>query len=65
VVWPGVILFLRLHQNINTAPLWFFAATALAGLLGYVVARFYSEPMNHRLRIKFLPAKTDLTSEEG
>jgi peptidoglycan/LPS O-acetylase OafA/YrhL len=65
VVWPAVILFLRLHQNINTAPLWFFAATALAGLLGYVVARFYSEPMNHRLRIKFLPAKTDLTSEEG
>ena len=40
VVWPMVILFQHFHQNINAAPLWFPAATALAGFLGYAVARF-------------------------
>ena len=53
VVWPAVILFLRFHQSINMAPLWFLAATALAGLLGYAVARFYSEPLNSGLRTRF------------
>jgi peptidoglycan/LPS O-acetylase OafA/YrhL len=56
VVWPMVILFFHFHQSINMAPIWFLAATALAGVLGYVVAQFYSEPLNHRLRMKFLPA---------
>ena len=56
VVWPMVILFFHFHQNINTAPVWFLAATALAGALGYAVAQFYSEPLNHRLRMKVLPA---------
>jgi peptidoglycan/LPS O-acetylase OafA/YrhL len=53
VVWPTVILFLRFHQSINMAPLWFLAATGLAGLLGYAVARFYSEPLNRRIRTRF------------
>jgi peptidoglycan/LPS O-acetylase OafA/YrhL len=43
-------IFYDLHQPINSAPLWFLAIIALAGLLGYVVARFYSEPLNQRLR---------------
>lgn len=53
VVWPVVILFLRFHQSINMAPLGFLAATGLAGLLGYAVARFYSEPLNRRIRTRF------------
>jgi peptidoglycan/LPS O-acetylase OafA/YrhL len=59
VVWPIVILFFHFHQSINTAPLWFLAATALAGALGYAVARFYSEPLNHwlRMRLSPIPAK--------
>jgi peptidoglycan/LPS O-acetylase OafA/YrhL len=54
-VWPMVILFFHFKQSINTAPLWFLATTALAGALGYVVARFYSKPFNHWLRQRFSP----------
>ncbi len=50
VVWPMMRIFYDLHQPINSAPLWFLAITALSGVLGYVVARFYSEPLNRRLR---------------
>lgn len=49
-VWPMVGLFFYFHQSIHRAPLWFLAILALAGGLGYVLARFYSEPLNHRLR---------------
>ncbi len=52
VVWPMVILFFHFKQNINSAPLWFLATTTLAGVLGYLVARFYSEPLNRRLRMR-------------
>jgi peptidoglycan/LPS O-acetylase OafA/YrhL len=50
VVWPMMRIFYDLHQPINSAPLWFLAITVLSGMLGYVVARFYSEPLNRRLR---------------
>jgi peptidoglycan/LPS O-acetylase OafA/YrhL len=56
VVWPMVGLFFHFHQNINMAPIWFLAITALAGTAGHFVAQFYSEPLNRRLRIRFLPA---------
>ena len=49
-VWPMVGLFFYFHQSIHLAPLWFLATLALAGGLGYLAARFYSEPLNHRLR---------------
>jgi peptidoglycan/LPS O-acetylase OafA/YrhL len=50
VVWPLMRIFYDLRQPINAAPLWFAGITALAGMLGYVVAKFYSEPLNSRLR---------------
>jgi peptidoglycan/LPS O-acetylase OafA/YrhL len=53
-IWPLVGLFFYFHQSIHLAPLWFLAILALAGVLGYLVARFYSEPLNHRLRTKLL-----------
>jgi peptidoglycan/LPS O-acetylase OafA/YrhL len=56
VAWPMVMLFLHFRQSLNTAPLWFLATAALTGVAGYVVARFYSEPLNHRLRARLLPA---------
>jgi peptidoglycan/LPS O-acetylase OafA/YrhL len=31
-------------------PLWYFAILLLAGLLGWLVAWCFSEPMNRRLR---------------
>ncbi len=55
-VWPMVGLFFYFHQSIHLVPLWFLATLALAGGLGYLVARFYSEPLNHRLRTKLINA---------
>jgi peptidoglycan/LPS O-acetylase OafA/YrhL len=51
-VWPMVTLFLYFHQSLNMSPFWFLGTVALAGGIGYMVARFYSEPLNHRLRKK-------------
>jgi peptidoglycan/LPS O-acetylase OafA/YrhL len=53
-VWPMVGLFFYFHQSIHRAPLWFLATLGLAGGLGYLVARFYSEPLNQRLRTGLL-----------
>ncbi len=64
-VWPMVILFSHFKQNINTAPLWFLATTALAGALGYLVARFYSEPANHWLRQRLSPNRAKSLSATG
>ena len=60
VVWPMVIVFLHYKWNINLAPAMFLLTTALAGVAGYVVARFYSEPLNQKIRVKSSssPAKT-------
>ena len=51
-IWPMVGLFFYFHQSIHLAPLWFLGMLALAGGLGYLVARFYSEPLNHRVANK-------------
>jgi peptidoglycan/LPS O-acetylase OafA/YrhL len=56
VVWPMVGLFFYFHQSINRSALWFLATTALTGIVGYAVARFYSEPLNRALRARFAPA---------
>jgi peptidoglycan/LPS O-acetylase OafA/YrhL len=53
-VWAMVGLFFHFHQSIHQSPLWFLATLALTGALGHVVARFYSEPLNHKLRTKLL-----------
>jgi peptidoglycan/LPS O-acetylase OafA/YrhL len=50
VVWPLMRIFYDLHQPINSAPLWFGLIAILAGILGAFVAKFYSEPLNRRLR---------------
>jgi peptidoglycan/LPS O-acetylase OafA/YrhL len=56
VVWPMVGLFFYFHQSINRSALWFLATTALTGIAGCAVARFYSEPLNRALRARFAPA---------
>jgi peptidoglycan/LPS O-acetylase OafA/YrhL len=58
VIWPLAILFQRSGITINAAPGLFIITTALAGLLGWMVARFYSEPLNRRLRRKLVPRRT-------
>ncbi len=51
VVWPLMRIFYDLHQPINYAPLWFMAITAWPACSAIVVAKFYSEPLNRRLRV--------------
>ena len=53
-IWPMVGLFFYFRQSIHLAPFWFVAILALAGGLGYLVAHFYSEPLNDRLRTKLI-----------
>lgn len=50
VVLPVVMVYHHSRADINTAPAWFLGATALSGLAGFVAAKFYSEPLNRRLR---------------
>lgn len=57
VVWPMVGIYFRANQSPNMAAFWYVPITALTGLLGYLLARFYSEPLNSALRRKLLPAK--------
>jgi peptidoglycan/LPS O-acetylase OafA/YrhL len=60
VIWPMLALFQRFGAKIETAVWWFLATTALAGLLGWMVARIYSEPMNRYLRWKLAPGRTTI-----
>ncbi|MFL6601760.1 MAG: acyltransferase family protein [Steroidobacteraceae bacterium] len=50
VVLGLIGVFKRMHPAINTIPLWYLSMLLLSILLGYLVARFYSEPLNRRLR---------------
>lgn len=50
VVFACLHLFLRAGKPMWAVPIFFIAAIILAGLLGELVARFYSEPMNRWLR---------------
>lgn len=58
VIWPMFFLFQHSGVTINAAPGVFLITTALAGLLGWMVARFYSEPCNRWLRYKLVPRRT-------
>src|SRR5947209_11255313 len=50
VIVPFTAIFYRLHRPLNTSPLWFIVMAAFAGGLGHLIAHFYSEPLNRRLR---------------
>ncbi|WP_263356499.1 acyltransferase family protein [Acidicapsa ligni] len=43
-------IFLAMGKPLRLVPVLFLTVIVLAGLLGELVARFYSEPMNRRLR---------------
>ena len=40
----------RMHPAMKTIALWYIVLLLLSILLGYLVSRFYSEPLNRRLR---------------
>ena len=52
VVW-GIQIFTAAAVRVIWTPIFYVGLLGLAGLLGAVVARFYSEPLNRRLRASF------------
>jgi peptidoglycan/LPS O-acetylase OafA/YrhL len=50
VVLGFVGLIKRTHPAIETIPVWYIGMLVLSVFLGYLVSRFYSEPLNRRLR---------------
>jgi peptidoglycan/LPS O-acetylase OafA/YrhL len=52
VVMAFSAAYIRIGKPIHGAPLLFIATITVAGALGWLVARFYSEPMNHWIRAK-------------
>ncbi len=57
VVW-GTALYVKLRHG--PLPLWFMAILLLSALLGAVVARYFSDPLNRRLRSGVRPAARQL-----
>jgi peptidoglycan/LPS O-acetylase OafA/YrhL len=53
LVFALFAIFLAAGKPIRAVPLLFLAAIAASGLLGELVAQFYSEPMNRWLRDRF------------
>ena len=62
VVWPVVWAFGLTHATNETTPLSFFLAIAIAGVLGQIVARYYSEPLNRCLRKKLMGSSQRVTA---
>ena len=50
VVLGLIGLLKRMHPAMKTVPLWYIVMLLLSIVLGYLVSRFYSEPLNRRLR---------------
>lgn len=65
VVWPMVGIYFRVNQSPNMAAFWYVPITALTGLLGYLLARFYSEPLNGELRRKLLERENSQATSSG
>jgi peptidoglycan/LPS O-acetylase OafA/YrhL len=53
VLFALLALLVEAGKPMRAVPLFFAAAILLSGRLGAAVARFYSEPMNRRLRKRF------------
>ncbi len=62
VVFAFFDLFMRAGKPMRFVPLLFLCVIALSGLLGELVARFYSEPANRWLRARFGDGPTTLGS---
>jgi peptidoglycan/LPS O-acetylase OafA/YrhL len=63
VVW-GIQIFTAAAIRVLWTPVFYAGLLVLAGLLGAVVARFYSEPLNRRLRAHFY-GKTNAKTPEA
>jgi peptidoglycan/LPS O-acetylase OafA/YrhL len=62
VVIGFFVLFTQLGRPLRGVPILFVAVVLAAALLGDLVARFYSEPMNRLLRKRWAEAPNKLGS---
>ena len=53
IVFSGIKLYKKYDIDINDSFIWLIGIIILSGLLGYLVSRFFSEPMNSLIRKKF------------
>jgi len=58
VVLSAVSLYRKHNVDINDSFIWLAGIIFMSGLLGYVVSRFFSEPMNTVIRRKFSQKST-------
>lgn len=65
VVFACFSLFVYAGKPVRLVPLLFFVVIVLSGLLGELVARFYSEPANRWLRARFGVGSKTLGSAKG
>jgi peptidoglycan/LPS O-acetylase OafA/YrhL len=63
VVWGFFALFLKAGGSMRLAPAFFLITIFVAGVLGFLISRFYSEPLNRKLRNRFGDASSTLGSE--
>ena len=61
VVW-GTILYVKLRRG--PLPFWFLGILLLTAPLGWLVARYFSEPMNRRLRGAKVPSSIEPRTSE-
>ena len=64
IVFAFFNLFKRAGKPMSLIPLLFVAVIVLSGVLGELVARFYSEPANHWLRTRFGDGSTTVAHKE-
>jgi len=64
IVTCGIQMFMAAGVRGFWTPFFYAGLLILAGLLGAIVARFYSEPLNRRLRA-FFGKKASATSLQG
>ncbi|MBS1827277.1 MAG: acyltransferase [Acidobacteria bacterium] len=50
VMIAGMQAFVAWGSNVNAAPVWHVAMVCVSVMLGWVIARYYSEPLNRWLR---------------
>lgn len=53
VVFAGVTLYRANEVSLNYSFIWLFSIVLISGLLGYIVERFFSKPMNFWIRDKY------------
>jgi peptidoglycan/LPS O-acetylase OafA/YrhL len=65
VVWTLFAMFLRVSSPIHLVPVLFAVTILCAGALGFLISRFYSEPLNRKVRSYFDDGPTRLGSILG